>query len=228
MGIANEAITIAQRSRRIATQSAFVGMGMSLIAMGVASVGLLPPVFGALLQEGIDVIAILNALRALRSRDFRAARPQLPTNLSVRLRAEHDHLMPALDQLEVVADRVDRISPEEAKAELDRMDRFLQDEILPHELGEEREVYPQLTALIGGDDPLAPLSRTHGEIFHLAGLYHRLVEGVAVEGPDGLELRDVRRVLHSLHAILRLHFDQEEELYLSLDDGYLESRTPVP
>jgi heavy metal translocating P-type ATPase len=223
-----EAITIAQRSRRIAAQSAFVGMGLSLVAMGVASVGLLAPVFGALLQEGIDVVAILNALRALRDHDFRTARHQLPANLSVRLRSEHDHLMPALDQLEVVADRVDRISPEEAKAELDRMDRFLQDEILPHELGEEREVYPQLTALIGGDDPLAPLSRTHGEIFHLAGLYHRLVEGVAVEGPDTLELRDVRRVLHSLHAILRLHFDQEEELYLSLDDDYLESRTPVP
>jgi heavy metal translocating P-type ATPase len=223
-----EAITIAQRSRRIAAQSAFVGMGMSLVAMGVASVGLLPPVFGALLQEGIDVIAILNALRALRGHDFRSARHRLPANLSVRLRTEHDHLMPALDQLEVVADRVDRISPEEAKSELDRMDRFLQDEILPHELGEEREVYPQLTALIGGDDPLAPLSRTHGEIFHLAGLYHRLVEGVAIDGPDTLELRDVRRVLHSLHAILRLHFDQEEELYLSLDDGYLESRTPVP
>ncbi len=223
-----EAITIAQRSRRIATQSALTGMGLSLAAMVAAAVGLLPPVFGALLQEGIDVIAILIALRALRDRGFGAVRPQLPADLSERLRAEHDHLIPALEQLDVVADRLDRISPAEAREELERMDRFLQEEILPHEAEEEREVYPQLTALIGGDDPLAPLSRTHGEIFHLTGLYHRLVEGIGGEGPGPLELRDVRRVLHSLHAILRLHFDQEEELYLSLDDSYLDARAPVP
>ena len=34
-------------------------------AMAVAAFGLLPPAFGALLQEGIDVAVILNALWAL-------------------------------------------------------------------------------------------------------------------------------------------------------------------
>ena len=42
------------------------GMGLSLAAMGVAAFGYLPPVAGALLQEGIDLAVILNALRALR------------------------------------------------------------------------------------------------------------------------------------------------------------------
>jgi cation transport ATPase len=41
-------------------------MGLSIAAMGVAAVGLLPPLRGALLQEGIDVAVILNALRARR------------------------------------------------------------------------------------------------------------------------------------------------------------------
>jgi cation transport ATPase len=41
-------------------------MGLSLAAMVVAALGHLPPVAGALLQEGIDVAVILNALRALR------------------------------------------------------------------------------------------------------------------------------------------------------------------
>jgi cation transport ATPase len=50
----------------IARQSVLVGLGLSLAAMGVAAFGYLPPVFGALLQEGIDVAVILNALRALR------------------------------------------------------------------------------------------------------------------------------------------------------------------
>ena len=50
----------------IARQSVLCGMGLSLVAMGVAAAGYLPPVAGALLQEGIDLAVILNALRALR------------------------------------------------------------------------------------------------------------------------------------------------------------------
>jgi cation transport ATPase len=41
-------------------------MGLSLVAVGFAAAGYLAPVEGALLQEGIDVAVILNALRALR------------------------------------------------------------------------------------------------------------------------------------------------------------------
>lgn len=60
-----DVVEIARRSRRIAVQSATVGMGLALVAMGFAALGLLAPVVGAFLQEGIDVVVILNALRAL-------------------------------------------------------------------------------------------------------------------------------------------------------------------
>ena len=61
-----EAVRIGRRTMRIARQSVIAGMAMSLAAMCVAAAGYLPPVAGALLQEGIDVAVILNALRALR------------------------------------------------------------------------------------------------------------------------------------------------------------------
>ncbi len=61
-----EAIHIGRRSQRIALESVLVGIGLSVVAMGFAAVGMIPPVAGALLQEGIDVAVILNALRALR------------------------------------------------------------------------------------------------------------------------------------------------------------------
>jgi len=61
-----KAIVIARRTRTIALQSVFVGLGLSLAAMLAAALGYLPPVQGALLQEAIDVAVILNALRALR------------------------------------------------------------------------------------------------------------------------------------------------------------------
>ena len=60
------AMRIARRSRGIAVQSVVVGMGLSLIAMAIAAAGWLPPAPGALLQEGIDIAVILNALRALQ------------------------------------------------------------------------------------------------------------------------------------------------------------------
>jgi heavy metal translocating P-type ATPase len=61
-----EAVRIGRRSLGIARQSVLAGMGLSIAAMGFAAAGALPPVAGALLQEGIDVAVILNALRALR------------------------------------------------------------------------------------------------------------------------------------------------------------------
>ncbi len=59
------AIEIGRRSLGIARQSVLAGIGLSLIAMGFAALGYIPPVAGAFLQEGIDVAVILNALRAL-------------------------------------------------------------------------------------------------------------------------------------------------------------------
>jgi P-type E1-E2 ATPase len=59
----DEFLHISQRMRRIALQSALGGMAASLIGMTFAAAGLLPPVAGAIVQEVIDVIAVVNALR---------------------------------------------------------------------------------------------------------------------------------------------------------------------
>ena len=69
------AIEIARRSRFIAMEGVFVGMGLSLVGMVAAALGLLTPVQGALIQEAIDVAVILNALTALGDGKLRSARP---------------------------------------------------------------------------------------------------------------------------------------------------------
>jgi P-type E1-E2 ATPase len=61
-----DTLNIAKRTKKIALQSVYVGMGLSILAMAFAAMGYLPPVSGAILQEVIDVAAILNALRALK------------------------------------------------------------------------------------------------------------------------------------------------------------------
>ncbi len=60
-----DALRIAQRTRNIALQSIVAGLALSGMAMVAAAMGYITPVAGALLQEGIDVAVILNALRTL-------------------------------------------------------------------------------------------------------------------------------------------------------------------
>jgi heavy metal translocating P-type ATPase len=60
----DEFMHISRRMRVIALQSAVGGMVLSLIGMAFAAAGQLSPVSGAIAQEIIDVLAVLNALRA--------------------------------------------------------------------------------------------------------------------------------------------------------------------
>lgn len=59
----DELLHLGHRMRTIALQSAVGGMLLSIIGMFLAALGWLPPVAGAMVQEAIDVIAVLNALR---------------------------------------------------------------------------------------------------------------------------------------------------------------------
>jgi P-type E1-E2 ATPase len=59
----DELLHISRRMRRIALQSAVGGMVLSFGGMILAAAGYLPPVAGAILQEVIDVVVVLNALR---------------------------------------------------------------------------------------------------------------------------------------------------------------------
>ena len=59
----DEFMHISRRLRRILLQSAIGGIVFSLVAMGLAAAGYLPPVAGAVTQEIIDVLAVMNALR---------------------------------------------------------------------------------------------------------------------------------------------------------------------
>ena len=72
LGKVDELMHIGRRMRRIAMQSAVGGMTLSSIGMLLAAAGYLPPVAGAIAQEVIDVVAVLNALRvALPTNDLR-------------------------------------------------------------------------------------------------------------------------------------------------------------
>lgn len=66
-----QAVRIGRDTVRIALESIWIGIAISVGLMAVAAFGLLPAVAGAWLQEVVDLVAILGALRAIRGKRHR-------------------------------------------------------------------------------------------------------------------------------------------------------------
>lgn len=213
-----DAKLIARRSRRIAVQSAVIGMGLSLVAMGFAAFGLLPPAYGALLQEGIDLAVILNALRALRT--DRGATPSLSEDTAALVRrfaGEHDRMRDDLSILREAAHQISAGRRDVALQTLQTADDFLRDTLLPHEDAEDAALYPALAGPLGGPEATATMSRMHGEIHRLAQRLrsHRdMAEAAGAVTDDQAD--DLLACLYGLYALLCLHFVQEEENFFVL------------
>jgi hemerythrin-like domain-containing protein len=96
--------------------------------------------------------------------------------------------------------------------------RFLVEDLDPHEQAEDATLYPALARVLGGNDPTATMSRAHAEIAHYIRRLGHVIDDTEPDGPDEDDILEIRRLLYGLHAILVLHFAQEDEGYLSLVD----------
>lgn len=90
---------------------------------------------------------------------------------------------------------------------------MLNNRLLPHEREEQRSAYPVIARLTSREDPTGPLIATHNDTQRRVRLLGRLLDRLPPGGPRGEDLRELRRALYGLHAILCLHFAQEDELY---------------
>lgn len=74
----DELIHLSLTTRKIILQSAIGGMTLSIIGMGFAAAGFISPVAGAILQEIIDIVAIMNSLRLIWGKKIRIDFPENP------------------------------------------------------------------------------------------------------------------------------------------------------
>jgi heavy metal translocating P-type ATPase len=205
-----DAILIARRARRIAWRAVGVGMGLSLAAMVFAAVGFLAPAVGALLQEVIDVLAIGIALVAvLPGRMHTVAMPAADIATAHDLRAEHDAVLPVIEQIRIVADSLSRQQPDLDPAR--RVVERLENELLPHEDADETVLLPLVARALGDTAATAGLSRTHAEIAQQVAQLRRLLDSIEPDHVSSEDVVELRQQLYGLHAILRLHNAQEEE-----------------
>ncbi|MEU8120435.1 heavy metal translocating P-type ATPase [Spirillospora sp. NPDC049024] len=213
-----ETLAIARRTRSVARQSVLAGMGLSLAAMIVAALGFLTPAAGALLQEGIDVAAILSALRVLGPGRDRAPRLRGDeADLVRRLDEEHQALWPRIERLPALADAAAGPAGRERDTAAEALSGFLSD-LAAHERKDERLLYPAVARVLGGSDPTGAMSRGHTEIAELARRVGALLEELRAAPAAPEPASDLRRTVQELYAVLRLHFAQEEENYFVLAD----------
>ena len=206
-----EAVKIARRTRGIARQSIVAGIGLSGVAMAAAAFGQLTPVAAAITQEGIDVLVILNALRALWAGE-RGAPKGLAISSEV-LREDHHTLEQGLNRLRELADALDDASAERAVSLVTEANGIVQQAVVAHEREDEAAIYPKISAQLHDHSGLAAMSRAHREIQHLARLLLRLSAGLRAEDADRYLIRDAQRVIESIEALVRLHNAQEEDIY---------------
>ncbi len=205
-----DAILISRRSKGIALQAIGAGMGLSVVAMGFAAAGFLAPAIGAVLQEGIDVLAILIALRAVlpgRSR----VRPLTSAEVAVArdLHAQHNAVLPIVEQIRTVADSLTTQDPDLTPVR--SLLGQLESELLPHERADEQQLVPLVATVLGGSDATAGLSRTHAEIEQQISRLRRLLAGTGDADVTAEDVIELRRLLYGLYAVLRLHNAQEDE-----------------
>ncbi len=140
------------------------------------------------------------------------------TRVTQPLRDEHQELLPRVESLRVAAGAVDGLPVQALREHVDAAYEFLARHLIPHARAEEAALYPAVAAAMGALEATATMSRDHVEVV-------RLVEELGARRRLGAEpgadaLRDLRRVLYGLYALVKVHF-AKEEVYAPLLDARL-------
>jgi hemerythrin-like domain-containing protein len=139
------------------------------------------------------------------------------------LRAEHRELIPHIQNLRTVADCIGEIRDLALETLLDEVLTFVDGHLLPHAALEEAVLYPAVAVAMGASEATRTMSREHREVETLANELSELRDKVGTGAIAPQMAKDLRRVLYGLHAVVKLHFTKEEEVYFPLLD---ESLTP--
>jgi iron-sulfur cluster repair protein YtfE (RIC family) len=132
------------------------------------------------------------------------------------LREEHKELLPKIERIRRVADAVGLVPLETLRERVEEVHASLARELLPHAKAEDAELYPVVARLMGAPEATATMRHDHVEV---AGLVDEL-EAIEPElrAPSlPLEVEHaLRRILYGLYTLVKVHFVEEEEIYLPL------------
>jgi iron-sulfur cluster repair protein YtfE (RIC family) len=143
------------------------------------------------------------------------------TQVTEPLRAEHRGLLPELESLVSIAESLDDWEQAVTPGRLTKVVAFLRDHLVPHAKAEEAVLYPAVERAMGSPRATATMVADHGEIVRRIAALSVTTAAVGVGPPSARERNELRAELFGLWAILRLHFDKEEEVLLPELDARL-------
>lgn len=132
------------------------------------------------------------------------------------LREHHDHLVLEMEGFEELVDKLPYLKLDELKpAVLEKVD-FLKNEIIPHAASEERYLYKEIDYLACRESLMRPSSTMEIDHEYIKAYIERLAELAGNISPKSVP--EFQRSAWELLAIIKLHFDKEERVYLPLLD----------
>lgn len=137
----------------------------------------------------------------------------MPT-LADHIAHEHNKLRPHVELIRVAADAVGEVPVAILRELTNTVLGFLVRELIPHTATERDVLYRTFERATSTPGSTATMNREHLEISKLAdalGNLHALT--VAESDPADRTIRDLRRVLYGLYAVVNLHFAKEEEIF---------------
>ncbi len=137
------------------------------------------------------------------------------------LRDEHKGLLPKIELLKATADAIAEGPTAPFAQAVEGAYHFLMGHLLPHAKAEDKALYPVVAKVMGSPKATMTMSRDHAEVERLIEALERLLPGVQGKALNKSDAISLRRVLYGLHAIIKLHFAKEEEVYLPLLDASL-------
>jgi hemerythrin-like domain-containing protein len=140
------------------------------------------------------------------------------------LRDEHKELLPHVEQLKVVADSIGSTGNEAIHQGIRKVEEFLLHHLIPHAKAEDRILYPEVERVLGVEKATATMSRDHEEVGKLTEELTALKGKLAKKSVTEIQTKQLRRILYGLYALVQLHFNKEEEIYLPLLDARLNQK----
>jgi iron-sulfur cluster repair protein YtfE (RIC family) len=138
------------------------------------------------------------------------------------IREYHQNQYPWIDKCSDVADQAGDLPLKSLLSDIDALIQWMRKDILPDLDVEDRILYPTISVIMGAPQATNTMRVDHTEFRNMTCeleiLRSELEAGKPLE-----QLRRLRSLLYSLHTLLRLHFQKEEQVYLAIIDDHLTS-----
>ncbi len=141
------------------------------------------------------------------------------------LRDEHAELLPHIEAIRRVADVVGLTSASSLREQVAGVYEFLAHHLVPHARAEDAVLYPEVERIMHAPGATATMRRDHVEVSELTEQLRALEPELAAEVVSASVERSLRRILYGLYALVRLHFAEEEEIFVpALEESLSEER----